>query len=1005
MKADDTLILDDRGAEELRAEIATLAASYTPEWRFDPARPDAGTTLALIFANQMAENIGRMNRLPQKYHTEFENILGLSLLPAYPASGIVVASPASDTIPGVALAHGSKLLGQAEGGEPVVFETAHDVYVTSARLTDLLSISPERGKILPLLNGPPPVQLFARPLRAEEESTPAETVPPPFSLFDFDGAGMEKNALLLYHKSILDVDGGVRLRIQPIAPDGSSLAAAFADPTRYRWSRSGGDGAIPMDTVELEGDAVLLTQSEKSIPVTLDGTEFCALCIEALKPIAQPVILRDLRLSAVYPDTPPEFVLHNNEELSAAEFLPFGDSASLFDECFIGHDRLFAQQGAQLHLRFHLGTQEKRISLTALQEEATLKVIKRKPSAIQFDTATTSPQRVGVEYYNGLGWKRLDMDVASLFDGTHAGDFDLTFLCPEDWQATTAGGFHARMLRLAITRADNCYLRPCMHTMPVITGLQLACSYENRQKQPQRLWAVRGACTMELSEKLYAGQPFAAFSPLPYGCDALYLGFDAAPEDGPTSLLFDAAESALPDDFPPNLEYSARDGQFHPLRVIDGTKNLTRAGTIAFLPPGDFAPIPVEGVERFWLRLVDRGEGERFHPRIRRLLLNAVEVRNQETRTEESFFIDVASPYMRFPLAADHIYAVRVYVSELPKYAPSTMEQMARQMPERVRISYDSLGTIRSFFVLWDEVENFAHSTPGDRHYVIDRMKNTISFGDGVHVQIPPAQKGVAFTAQAICCSGSAGNLPAGAVNTGFDSALYLGELYNPVPTFGGSDLETIADAERRGAAIVCGRNRLVSEEDYVREVQAFSESIEKVRCVAGRDIWGGEAPGLITIAILSRAYENGAYAFAGLHDALQTRLLSRSEATVTEEVLCLCEPAYVKISVDVWAQVHSAAHSFDIQTLITDSIAAFLSPIGTEGRAGWDIGSLPTEEQLRQMLQALHFDGWVEGCIATARYVDAAGAHETDLAHLPPNPFAIAVGGSHHVFLELGNH
>ncbi|MEG1107971.1 MAG: hypothetical protein RSE97_03755, partial [Oscillospiraceae bacterium] len=91
MKAEDELILDPRDAKQLRERISELAAAYTPEWRFDTENPDVGTTLALIFTNQMADNIRRMNRLPQKYHTEFENILGVSLLPAYPASGIVVA--------------------------------------------------------------------------------------------------------------------------------------------------------------------------------------------------------------------------------------------------------------------------------------------------------------------------------------------------------------------------------------------------------------------------------------------------------------------------------------------------------------------------------------------------------------------------------------------------------------------------------------------------------------------------------------------------------------------------------------------------------------------------------------------------------------------------------------------------------------------------------------------------------------------------------------------------
>lgn len=70
------LTLDARGKEDLCRRMEELAASYTPEWRFDRKNPDVGSTLGLIFTEQMADNIRRINRLPEKYHTEFINLLG-----------------------------------------------------------------------------------------------------------------------------------------------------------------------------------------------------------------------------------------------------------------------------------------------------------------------------------------------------------------------------------------------------------------------------------------------------------------------------------------------------------------------------------------------------------------------------------------------------------------------------------------------------------------------------------------------------------------------------------------------------------------------------------------------------------------------------------------------------------------------------------------------------------------------------------------------------------------
>lgn len=90
MKRNSESLLEPRGVQELRGEIRRLAASYTPEWAFSESNPDVGSVVGLIFANQMSDNIRKMNLVMEKYHTEFVNMLNLSLRPAYPASGVVV---------------------------------------------------------------------------------------------------------------------------------------------------------------------------------------------------------------------------------------------------------------------------------------------------------------------------------------------------------------------------------------------------------------------------------------------------------------------------------------------------------------------------------------------------------------------------------------------------------------------------------------------------------------------------------------------------------------------------------------------------------------------------------------------------------------------------------------------------------------------------------------------------------------------------------------------------
>ncbi len=1009
MKHSNGPLIDPRGVSQLRERFAELSASYVPEWRFDPESPDAGTALALIFINQMADNIGRLNRLYGKYHTEFANLVGVNLLPAVPARGIAVLQLASDTVEGVALASGAKLLGQGKNGESIIFETLSDIYVTGARLRDLVAISPRLGKIIPIMNGPQPARLLSVTASSGEEA-PLEEIsysPAPFSPFDFDNDGIEKNAVLIYHSSILRAGQGMSIRIKALSKDGKNLAEDFANPEEYELLLYSENGFVTPDSVSLEDGALSLSHKDES--KFLDDGGY-VLCIEKKTAPQDDIILSEVRLCTLCGETPPAFVMHNSDEQLVDKFLPFGETAALYDECYIGDDRLFSQQGADINLSFHLSSQQKLVTFTPKQEEAELKVIKRKPRAILFDTADTCPEKVSFEYYNGIGWKNLSLksELSSLFDGSFEGTFNIDFVCPDDWQPITNGGFSARMLRMRILQADNCYLQPCIHTMPVITDLRIKCSYEGEWKLPQRLETICGTIKRNLTDKVLSRKDFPAFSPLPYGCDAVYMGLDEKPKGAPVSFLFDMAESVLPNTSPLTLEYSTISG-FKPLKAIDGTRGLARSGTVLVLPPNDFAAFPVEGVSRFWLRLTDTSgpspKRSRFRPLIKRLLMNAVDIINRETLPEEDFFIDVSSPNMVFPLAAKNVYKAKVYVSEMPLHSPAAMEQMARQMPDRVRIVYDFLGNITSFFVLWDEVESFDVSRPGDRHYIIDRAESSVIFGDGVHVMIPPAQSGAAFTVSALCCDGQAGNLPAEAVSSVFEGGLFLGEVYNPIATYGGSDLESVMSAQNRAASIVCGRNCLVSEVDFIREIHSYSDAIEKVACISGLDIWGRQSPGTITIAVMLCDYSDGAHSFAGLHDGLKARLLSRCEATVSPEDMNLCEPSYVRVSVDIWIQVENASHSFEAQNLILDSIRDFLDPLAREGREGWEMGVLPTDTQLRQMLHSLRFEGRITKFIVTARYIDESGAHETDLDHLPKNPFSIAINGEHRVFMELDNH
>jgi hypothetical protein len=997
--------VDERGAAELRAQIKALAASYTPEWLFSEQNPDVGSVIAMIFAEQMEGNILRLNRVLEKFHTEFVNLLALSPQPAQPAHGAVVFSLAGgDTVSGVDLRRGTKLIGEKEGEDlPIVFETEADLHVTSARLRDILSVSPASGKILSVMGAARRVSLFGEAGANEAEEAAGDGIPP-FRLFDASGPGIGRNALIFYHRSLFDMAAGGAIAVRVRCADAGDEAQLF-DSARYRWSYISANGPRPFARVAMQDGAILLTPDEDVVKRSRDGELFSAILLEARGPIRKKTDVESVGFSSSCESALPDFVTHNAADLERGGFMPFGATASIFDECYIGGDGVFSKQGAQVGVRFLLEFREKLVSFSAEEESAQLKVIKRKPRAVSFDTARTCVERVAVEYFNGTGWRRIafSYDPSTLFAGENAGECTLDFICPADWAPLTVGGYTGRCLRMRVTQADNCYIQPCVHRMPLLRDLTLSYRYPDGYRAPEILERVSGTRVTDLTDSLRKGHPFAAFLPLPYAHNELYLGFDRRFAGAPVSLLFDIERNARFGKPQLSLEYSSAAG-FKTLNAAVGLGDLTGPGMIQFIPPVDFAERELEGVRRFWLRISDRNGGfdapEAFKPLVRDIFLNAAQVLNVETLPSEAYYIDAVRPYMSFRLPAGDILSADVFVNELGLHTGAAMRRMADENPSDLRIAYNTAGEVSEFFVRWKEVENFDLSGPADRHYRIDRMQNTLHFGDGVSVMIPKAGSAEAFTVTLRCCRGDAGNLPAGAISEPMGRLLHIDGVTNPLPTWAGSNMENSERMHARSANILCSQNRLRSVPDFLREAKLYSETVVGAACVAGADRSGRRNDRRITIAVLTRDYYKGTHSFSSVKEGLEKQILSKCDATISRDMLTVTEPVYVMLSVAVFAGISDEREAFTVQRTIVDALTDFISPVARDGSANWEIGLLPDEVQIRLLLNSLHIPASIRRIVTSARYADEKGVKERNLSDVRTGPFMIGVNGRHTVHL-----
>jgi predicted phage baseplate assembly protein len=114
-------------------------------------------------------------------------------------------------------------------------------------------------------------------------------------------------------------------------------------------------------------------------------------------------------------------------------------------------------------------------------------------------------------------------------------------------------------------------------------------------------------------------------------------------------------------------------------------------------------------------------------------------------------------------------------------------------------------------------------ATPTSRAYTLDPESGDIRFGNGFNGMRPPL--GATIVASYAYGGGQAGVVAINAINRG--PTLPAGiQVSNPAPTWGGSDSESVADAEFRIPRWLRHRDRLVTEDDF-REIAWATPGVE----------------------------------------------------------------------------------------------------------------------------------------------------------------------------------
>ncbi len=610
---------------ELQEKMAVLAAAYTPEWRFDPENPDAGTALALLYAELFSGTEERFKKLSEKHRYAFFDMLALAAQPAQAAGGYVTFGLSSDEFGGVFLPKGIPVSGAPEPGnagdaaaENIVYKTREALYVTPAKLTQVLYADGERDYI------------------AKKDFTK------PFLPFAAEEPNLQEHAFYLCQDEVLDVSGQAEIRITFRLPGTNQMI----DAADYSFLYATEEGFVAYAATRAEGNTLILTRKEgqpKPAAKELFEKRGYWLCCRSRGPWKrEPFAAEEIRLASRRERIEPDILWNQDGEQENADMFPFGENPAPYGACYFASAEALGKAGAQITVTFKRDYERIPFDNSFVQPRQWKMLMKRADFMPDPEYDITIEQVVW-EYYNGAGWSRLMLSEESetVFNGSGkrvGQQVCLTFACPPDaalleWQTAPT-----RYLRVRILRMKNLYKIKGAYIAPVISDVKFGFDYGEAGRKPY----CAAACNNR-ERKLYSMResesPFVLLCGLQETRPSLYLGFHRPLSEGPLRFLISMEEESRGELPCLGFSYSGKHG-FVPLSVVDGTRNLKKSGTVTFMGKEDSAARCVCGETAYWLCITDeqgawRPAQHSRMPRVNGIFQNAVRISADERQLSE----------------------------------------------------------------------------------------------------------------------------------------------------------------------------------------------------------------------------------------------------------------------------------------------------------------------------------------------------------------------------------
>ncbi|HYO13581.1 MAG TPA: putative baseplate assembly protein [Thermoanaerobaculia bacterium] len=663
----------------------------------------------------------------------------------------------------------------------------------------------------------------------------------------------------------------------------------------------------------------------------------------------------------------PDKAFFGAEKLDTSKaFYPFGQAPKPGDAFYFASEEILTKPGAEVTVR---------VCVTA-------------PPTLQFTLSADQPAPVVLwEYWNGRRWQGLALHSTDPYGpgdpSVFKGSGTFRFYVPDDVAVTKVNEQEARWIRVRLhsggyairataTFATNDPHNPT-NTMsflvpqpPALNQLRLGYTWEYGPTSAERVLAVNDFQTADHTEAArWPGLSFPPFATVSGSTPSLYLGFDRKLPVDRVNLYVDVEEKRG-EVRGPELVWEAWDGfDWSRLTVEDETAHLRVPGMVSLIGPEDAAPAARFGTPLWWLRARLKEDGPPGEPVIRGLHPNAVWASQRETVVQERLGTSSGLPrqalgFRRFPVLAGE--AVEVQELSGPRAAVEWRllarelfgEAAIREIEEMLgreglqtevergalRLRRDREKKVIEAWVRWEPREDFFRSGPADRHYVLERSRGRLFFGDGEQGRVPPL--GAAILARSYRTGGgSKGNVTAGAVTQVLTGVPGLDRAWNPLAAEGGADAETLEALAGRAPLTVARRGRALTAAGLESLAREVSPAVAVARVVPTLDPAGRQRPGWVTLILIPGSDEPRPWPSLGLRRRVRQAVEARAAADFAAAAhLHVTGPDYLPVDVEVTIAPVDPADAGGVERRARAALETFLHPLrGGPERQGWAPG------------------------------------------------------------------